>query len=134
MSAYARRRKATTDQGRPAQRPMDPRQLDRLAALLRAGAPAAGVDPSAVEMGRLGVVISGTGVDVEWRVDARGRGLPGWVVTETFHELNLVTNEGRMVTEAVVAGEDGDEYEIAARALLQVARRKVEFAMEASGA
>lgn len=134
MSANTRRRKAAAVQGNLAERPMDPRQLERLAGLIRAGAPAVGVEQSAVEVGRLGVVISGTGIDVEWRRDARGRGMPGWVVTETFHELNLLTEESGMVTEAVVAGEDGDEFEIACRALLQVSRRKIEFAMEASGA
>lgn len=118
---------------RDGSRPISPKSLDRLAALLRAGAPRVGMDPAAVDAGRQGVALVGTGVDVEWRADARGRGMAGWVVTETTHETNLLTNEGGLVTEAIVAGEDGDEFEIACQALLRVARRLVEFAMEDAG-
>lgn len=110
---------------------MDARTIKRMAEAMRAAAAAAHLEATDVMSGRESVAIVGTGVDVAWSKDALGRDRGGWLVSETYHVVDVATRAERFDTRVLGAFPRDDVFQAARLAVMSVIQRRVEAALSA---
>lgn len=110
---------------------MNAKTISRLASQLRVAAQAAGMEPGDVIWGPESAGIVGTGVDITWSDDARGRGKNGWQVRTTYHVTDVGSPPpGRIATDIIAIYSPHEEYQAVRQAVLAVVQRRIEAALE----
>ena len=95
------------------------RQADELEDFLKACAIALGISPSSIIRFPVLFQIMDTGIDVVWDENTQPEGRPGWILRQTYVEVDLSTQVAETHTEDVVSAEP-HETALIAKAAFQL--------------
>ncbi len=107
--------------------------MEEMGVMLRACAVAVGISPNQVLRFAGLYQIVDTGLDVVWVEGGSPSGGPGWVVRETYFELDLATDVDRTVTEEVASAEAGETAAVAKTVFLRACGRFIDHALAEAG-